>query len=56
MPDSLYMKQRASASDRVSLLLPERELNHEMTWIEKEAVRYPMNKNDRIYFLPDTKQ
>ena len=50
-PDSLYLKQRASTTDRVSLLLPDREVNNELTWIKKKGdARYPMNKNDRIYF------
>jgi len=30
-PDSLYVKQRASATGRASLLLPDREVKDELT-------------------------
>lgn len=57
MPDSLYEKQRASAVDGASLLLLDREVKNELTWIKKKGdARYPMNKNDRIYFHSDAKQ
>lgn len=57
IPDPLYAKQRASAVDRASLLFPDREVKDELTCIKKKGdARYPMNKNDRIYFPSDAQQ
>lgn len=54
---SLYEKQRASAVDGASLLFLDREVKNELTWIKRKGdARYPMNKNDRIYFRSDAKQ
>lgn len=47
MSGTLYVKQRTPATDRVSFLLPDREVK--LTQIkEKRNARYPMSKNEKF--------